>query len=121
MGGWRNGRATAVKRQLKIKTGVVTRIYKEHKTYVQEEEQQRLTNEKLAASSADDVEDLDWKIKNGDNMMKEVQKIVKDATERLGKASLELRELVVSSTTDPEIEGSEELTKANEALEIINI
>ena len=40
-------------------------LHKEQKTYIQEEEQQRLSNEKLAASNPDDVEDLDWKIKNG--------------------------------------------------------
>ncbi|KDQ63027.1 hypothetical protein JAAARDRAFT_363888 [Jaapia argillacea MUCL 33604] len=107
--------AAAIRRQLKIKSGSVKRLLKEHNMYRKEAEELKLKVEKLVATGGDE-----WDIKNGDKMMEESNKMVKDTEQRLGVVAQELRDLVVRLKRDPKFADDEELIKAEDALEEAN-
>jgi len=102
----------AVRRQLKIKSGVVTRLKKEYELYQKEAVDQKLKKDKFVADGAED-----WDIKNAGKMLDESEKMIKDSSERLGKAYGELRDLVVSAKKDPALTQDEDFLKAEGILE----
>ncbi|KAI0046689.1 tubulin binding cofactor A, partial [Auriscalpium vulgare] len=126
--------AVAVRRQLKIKSGVVKRLSKEIGLYTKEVEQNRIKVEKFKADGAED-----WDIKNGvrtyqsvsscpltlwqrkTRLIDESQRMVRDSQDRLGKATEELRVLVNSAERVDGLEGEEELAEARETLEAASI
>ncbi|KAJ7897372.1 tubulin binding cofactor A-domain-containing protein [Mycena olivaceomarginata] len=98
----------ATLRQLKIKSGVVGRLKKEHELYQKELVDQKIKTDKLVANGAEE-----WDIKNSE----ESEKMIKDSEERLGKAYDELRQLVVSAKKEPALAQEEALLKAEGILE----
>ncbi|KAJ7922879.1 tubulin binding cofactor A-domain-containing protein [Mycena leptocephala] len=104
----------AVRRQLKIKTGVTSRLKKEHEHYQKEAVDQKLKKDKLIA---DGVDDSEWEVKNAGKMLDESEKMIKDSEERLAKAYGELRDLIVSAKKDPELTKDEAFLKAEGILE----
>ncbi|KZV84306.1 tubulin binding cofactor A [Exidia glandulosa HHB12029] len=106
----------ALKRQLKIKTGVVKRLLKELTVYKQELEDQQLKLDKFIADGAED-----WDIKNGRNMLEESRKMIPHTQSRLEKAVIDLREVVVQAKLDTSMHELEEYIKADETLEEANI
>ncbi|KIP11705.1 hypothetical protein PHLGIDRAFT_437851 [Phlebiopsis gigantea 11061_1 CR5-6] len=80
----------AIQRQLRIKTGVAKRLFKEHRSYILEAEQQKIKLDKFVADGAED-----WDIKNAKRMLEESHKMVADTANRLGNAVQDLRQLTV--------------------------
>jgi len=103
------------KRQLKIKTGAVTRLWKELSMYNQEQEDGKVKVDKMLAEGV--VEE--WHIKNGRKMIEESGKMVVDTQTRLTTAVAELRDLVVHAKS--RLQDSEELHAAEAALNESNI
>ncbi|KAI0061376.1 tubulin binding cofactor A [Artomyces pyxidatus] len=106
----------ALRRQLKIKSGVVKRLTKENRLYTKEVEDNRLKVEKFKADGAED-----WDIKNGTRLVEESQKMVKDTEVRLGTSVGELRDLVNEAEKIAELQTDEELLQAKEALEAASL
>jgi len=101
------------KRQLKIKTGVVARLWKENGLYRKEQEDTQLKLNKMQADGETD----EWKLKNTANLIKESEKMVQDTQVRLSFAVSDLRALVVHAKTHPDqFQNSEELHAAEAAL-----
>ncbi|KAJ8518795.1 hypothetical protein ONZ45_g4197 [Pleurotus djamor] len=91
---------------------ILNRLLKEHNSYRQEAQDQQLKLDKYKA----DVTAEEWDIKNATRMLEESNKMVVDSASRLGKAVADLRELVTSAKTIPELAQDEELLKAEETL-----
>ncbi|KAI0815356.1 tubulin binding cofactor A-domain-containing protein [Irpex lacteus] len=108
--------SATVLRQLKIKTGATKRLFKEHKSYVLEEEQQKIKLDKFIADGAEE-----WDIKNARKMLEESGKMVKDLAGKLGASVQDLRQLVIAAEHDASIAGNEEVVKAGEVLEEVSI
>ncbi|PCH34130.1 tubulin binding cofactor A [Wolfiporia cocos MD-104 SS10] len=105
-----------ISRQLKIKAGACKRLYKEHKSYQREEEEQKRKLDKFIADRAED-----WYIKNARLMLEESQKLIKETSSRLGGSVQELRELIVSAEKDPALSEDEALIQAQEAFEEVSV
>ncbi|KAF8624221.1 hypothetical protein AX15_005987 [Amanita polypyramis BW_CC] len=103
--------APAIRRQLKIKVGIVKRLSKDHALYKNEVGEQERKLDKLTAGGAEE-----WDVKNATKMLEESTKMVKDSEVRLRKAVGELRDLVISVKQKAEMNGDEELVKAEGAL-----
>ncbi|KAF8727769.1 hypothetical protein AX14_007045 [Amanita brunnescens Koide BX004] len=103
---------SAIRRQLKIKVGAVKRLSKEHKLYKKEAEELKGKLDKLKVESAEE-----WDIKNTTKLVEESSKMITDTGTRLGKVVEELRDLVASAKQKAEMNGDEELVKAEDALE----
>jgi len=110
----------AIRRSLKIKTGVVRRLAKERGLYQKETEAQMIKLDKTVAAG-EELEDWEWKQKNEKKLLEESNKMVIDVAERLGKATIELRNVVVEAKKEEELIGSTELTEAEEVLEQTNV
>jgi len=102
----------AVRKQLKIKTGVVKRLLKEVTLYQKEEEAEVVKVEKLKADGAEPAD-----LRRAEIILKEAQKMTPDAQERLGKSVADLRDLTIQAMSLPGMEGDTELVKAKEAIE----
>ncbi|CAA7264746.1 unnamed protein product [Cyclocybe aegerita] len=102
----------AVKRQLKIKYGVVQRLSKETGLYRKEAEGLETKRAKLVLDGAEE-----WDIKNAGKMIEESGKMVLDTTSRLKKASDELEALITSAKKDFNLGQDEDLLKAEEILQ----
>ncbi|KAF8203982.1 tubulin binding cofactor A [Pholiota molesta] len=94
----------AVRRQLKIKSGVVQRLGKETKLYAKETTQLVTKKDKLVADGADE-----WDIKNATKMVEESDKMIIDTKTRLDKAT--------SAKEDSGLAADEELIKAEKTIE----
>jgi tubulin-specific chaperone A len=101
----------SLRRQLKIKSGVATRLLKEHNMYRKEAEDQQRKLDKFVADGAEE-----WDIKNATRMMEESNKMIKDSSERLGNAVEDLRAIVLSAKKEPALAEDQDLLKAEEAL-----
>ncbi|CCM03781.1 uncharacterized protein FIBRA_05928 [Fibroporia radiculosa] len=107
----------ATRRQLKIKSGSckrIRRLFKEHKSYQKEEEDQKRKLDRLIANTTDPD---DWDVKNARRMLDENQRMIADAATRLGKAVQDLRDVVVFAKQDSALAEDEALMQAEEALE----
>ena len=100
-----------VRKQLKIKSGVVQRLAKEYGLYQKEAEEQKKKVEKFIADGAEE-----WDIKNGKKMLEESEKMIQDTRGRLEKAADELKDLIDRSKRVDELKQDEELLKAEEIL-----
>ncbi|KAG5645346.1 hypothetical protein DXG03_006408 [Asterophora parasitica] len=102
----------AARRQLKIKSGVVKRLSKEHALYKTEAGQQQQKLDKFVADGAEG-----WDINNATRMMEEANKMIVDAANRLGKATGELKDLITASKKEPQLAEDQELLDAEKILE----
>jgi len=103
----------AVKRQLKIKSGVVQRLAKETKLYAKETAQIVTKKVKLVADGADE-----WDIKNATKMVEESEKMVIDTKTRLDKAVLDLKDFIKSAKEESGLAAdSEELVNAGKTID----
>ncbi|KAG8688234.1 hypothetical protein FRC11_005816 [Ceratobasidium sp. 423] len=113
-----------VRRQIKIKTGSVKRLWKEHNMYRQEALQLKVKHDKLVADGADEYD-----IKNAASSLAllfkkiwdEGEKMIPDSENRLAKAIIELRELVVYARTVPAFENDPDFLAAEAQLEEANV
>jgi tubulin-specific chaperone A len=101
----------AIRRQLKIKAGVVKRLCKEHRLYKAEIGEKQAKLDKLIQDKAED-----WDVKNARKILEESNKMVKDSGSRLGKAVQELKDLVATIKDNVELKGDEELKNAEQIL-----
>ncbi|KAH9486343.1 Tubulin-specific chaperone A [Psilocybe cubensis] len=102
----------ALQRQLRIKTGVVQRLQKESKVYIEETSQLEARLAKLTAENADE-----WDLKNAGKMVDESKKMILDASTRLGKAVEDLQGLVTSTKEESALPADDEaLVKAEEVI-----
>jgi len=106
-----------LQRQLKIKTGVAKRTYKEHNLYREEVAANKIKLDKLKADGTEE----EWYIKNAIKLIEESNKMIDDAAERLAVAHDELRDLVDSAKGRPELTEDPELAKAQETLNEISV
>jgi len=103
----------AIRRQLKIKTGVVSRLSKETKVYREETGELETKLNKLKENGADE-----WDIKNATKMVDESKKMIVDATTRLGKALEDLQALITSAKEESGLAtDDEELVNAEKAVQ----
>ncbi|CAE6457257.1 unnamed protein product [Rhizoctonia solani] len=105
-----------VRKQMKIKTGSVKRLWKEHNLYRQEALQLQVKHDKLVAEGADQYD-----IKNAKKIQDEGEKMITDSESRLAKAIIELRELVVYARTVPAFENDPDFLAAETQLEEANV
>ncbi|KAF7964400.1 hypothetical protein HWV62_21598 [Athelia sp. TMB] len=106
----------AIRRQLKIKSGVVNRLLKEHKLYRTEAEQQKRKLDKYVAENGDH-----WEVGNATRMMDEANKMIEDSAKRLGAAVDDLRSFIITAEKEPGMAEDEELLKAKEALQMASV
>jgi len=102
----------AIRRQLRIKSGVVHRLTKENGLYRKEADQLEAKKNKFIADGAEH-----WDISNATNMSEESRKMVQDTSTRLEKAAEELATLITSVKTKLAVD-DEELVKAEEILKL---
>ncbi|KAF8167439.1 tubulin binding cofactor A [Crassisporium funariophilum] len=102
----------AIRRQLRIKSGVVSRLTKETTLYRKEAEQLETKRDKFIADGAEN-----WDIGNSTRMAEESRKMVQDTITRLTKAVEDLETLITSAKKEPALAEDEELRKAVEILE----
>ncbi|KAG8865226.1 hypothetical protein FRB96_000116 [Tulasnella sp. 330] len=102
-----------IRRQLKIKTGVVKRQIKELDLYRQEEAENVQRVEKLKAEGADGAD-----IRHAETVLQEAKKMVPSAKERTGNTVRDLKDLTNQVKEMPEMEGDENLMHAMEAIEL---
>ncbi|CEO96424.1 Tubulin-specific chaperone A [Plasmodiophora brassicae] len=100
------------KRQLKIKTDSVTRLGKELSYYVKEQEGLERKLSALRQSQADPYD-----IKKTEEFVDETVSVVQDTHSRLVKSYADLEGYVKQNHGQDGLAGSEELTKAEAALE----
>jgi len=106
----------ALHRQLKIKTGVVQRLWKEYNLYQHEAEDQQRKLDKLIAGDGEE-----WYIKNGHKMLEEAQKMIPNSRDRLAQSVMDLRELVVSARGEEAFKEDADFKKAEEVLQEANL
>lgn len=106
-----------MRRQLKIKSGVVSRLDRELASYQKEAEGQQRKLDKLKADGTND-DDWEWNLKNGTRMMEESNKMIIDSVTRLQQAVTDLKTLVISASKEDELAENEEFLKAKEILEV---
>ncbi|KAL1677680.1 tubulin binding cofactor A [Schizophyllum commune] len=106
----------SIKRQLKIKTGAVSRLWKEYNMYRKEAEEQKVKVDKMIADAGDEYE-----IRNAQRILAESEKMIEDTSSRVGKAAVDLREIVVVAKQHPEILNDDEYLKAQEVLQESNL
>ncbi|EFO90660.1 hypothetical protein GCK72_000784 [Caenorhabditis remanei] len=99
-------------KQLKIKTGVVKRLIKEHASYQKQVVKDEEKAEKLAADATN--EDEEYVAKKAKEVVKETVTMVRDAHGRLQKAIVDLQTLISSGSFSDECA---ELAEAKTQLE----
>ncbi|KZT51121.1 tubulin binding cofactor A [Calocera cornea HHB12733] len=106
----------SLRNQLRIKSGVVTRLAKENDLYIKEaQENQRKLDHLLGEGSPED----EWDVKNAKRLVEESNRMITDVRTRLEKAADDLRDLVASTQGEEGVGDSEEWAKADKALEIV--
>ncbi|QRW16496.1 tubulin-specific chaperone A [Rhizoctonia solani] len=115
-----------VRRQMKIKTGSVKRLWKEHNMYRQEALQLKSKLDKLVAEGADEYDiknavRLSLSLSLSQKDIEEGEKMIPDSENRLAKAIIELRELVVYARTVPAFENDQDFLAAETQLEEANV
>ncbi|KAI3659709.1 hypothetical protein MP638_005183 [Amoeboaphelidium occidentale] len=100
----------ALEKDLKIKTGIVTRLYKEYYAYLKEEETQKKRIERIKSEGADEHD-----IRKQYEVLQETEVMIPDCKKRLQKAKFELEKLLNANETF--LNGKEELQEAKDALQ----
>ncbi|KAI0068035.1 tubulin binding cofactor A [Artomyces pyxidatus] len=111
-----NVNAEAIRAQLEVTSGIARLLLAEHLLYRQEAEDNRRRRDKFRALGADE-----WVVNDSARVLRESQKRISDVDRRLGKAVVELRDLVVHAKMNPELQEDEGLMKAEEALEEVSV
>jgi len=93
-------------RDLKIKTGVVKRLFKEEKSYHQEVENQKKRIERITENGADSYD-----IAKQNEVLEESQQMIHQVQTKLKEAYKVLQDLV-NSQDDPSWVGTDELNQA---------
>jgi len=101
----------AIRRQLKIHSGVVQRLTKENGLYRKEADQLEAKKNKFIADGAEH-----WDISNATKMMEESKKMIQDTSTRLEKAVEVLVAVITSAKGETKLTDDEELVKAEEIL-----
>ncbi|KAI9631879.1 co-chaperone [Dioszegia hungarica] len=101
-------------RQLKIKTGVVKRLFKEERTYYQEAEQARA---KLQKMRDEDAEGAD--IRNAERVVKDSEQMIPRTKKSLDEAVVALEDLVDGMSSDETITATQEYKDAAEQLKVV--
>ncbi|CAG8608236.1 1188_t:CDS:2 [Acaulospora morrowiae] len=96
-------------RELKIKNGVVIRLFNEEKSYHKEVENQKKRIVNITAQGADAYD-----IAKQNEVLEESQQMIHEVRKSLNKAYKELQDLV--SKQDPSWSGTEELKQAEDIL-----
>ncbi|EJU06139.1 tubulin binding cofactor A [Dacryopinax primogenitus] len=104
-----------LRNQLRIKTGVVNRLGKEHALYMKEAEENTRKVDTLVSSGTAD----EWDVKAAKRLQDESGRMIVDVRERLEKAADDLRDLVASTVGEPGVGESEEWANADKALELL--
>ncbi|KAI9140831.1 putative cofactor A [Paraphysoderma sedebokerense] len=99
-------------RELKIKTGVVKRLFKELKSYDVEKDKQQARIDKLVHEHADEHD-----IRKQKEVLDETLQMIPDCKKRLEASYEELSSLMAKHKSDPQIESSEEYKQALQILE----
>ncbi|KAI9496561.1 tubulin binding cofactor A [Zychaea mexicana] len=94
-------------KELKIKTNVVKRIYKEHLAYGKEAQDQQKRIDKLIEENADEAD-----VRKQKEVLEETFQMIPDVKQRFAKAYKDLEDKV----EDPQYEGSDELQEARTVL-----
>ncbi|GFZ45355.1 hypothetical protein JCM24511_03081 [Saitozyma sp. JCM 24511] len=102
-------------RQLKIKTGVVKRLFKEEKTYRVEAEDQRKVLAKLKDEDADGAD-----IRNAERVLKDSEQMIPRTRKSLEDAVLALQDLVDALAAEPSLSETPEYTAAKSQLEEVD-
>uniref|UniRef100_A0A1I7TF56 Tubulin-specific chaperone A n=1 Tax=Caenorhabditis tropicalis TaxID=1561998 RepID=A0A1I7TF56_9PELO len=97
-------------KQLKIKTGVVKRLVKEHASYVKQVEKDEEKAAKMAAEATN--EDEEYAAKKAKEVARETVGMVRDAAGRLQKAVVDLETLISGGNF-----ADDDLTEAKAQLE----
>ncbi|ORX58822.1 tubulin binding cofactor A [Hesseltinella vesiculosa] len=92
-------------KELKIKTNVVKRIYKEHIAYGKEAESQQKRIDKLIEQGADEAD-----IRKQNEVLDETFQMIPDVNKRLAKAYQELLDMTEDSQYESTVELQEALT-----------
>ncbi|CAI2181663.1 8399_t:CDS:2 [Funneliformis geosporum] len=100
-------------RDLKIKTGVVKRLYKEEKSYRKEVENQQKRIDKLTEDGTDE-----YTIAKQKEVLQESLNMIPDCQNRLKEAHKELQKLLENK--DASWNETEELRQAEEIFEEVN-
>jgi len=108
-----NNDTAAIRRQLKIHSGVVQRLAKENRLYSAEADQLEAKKNKFIADGAEH-----WDISNATKMMEESRKMILDTSTRLEKAVEALVTLIKSAKGETELADDEELIKAEQILKV---
>ncbi|KAF8807954.1 tubulin binding cofactor A [Phlegmacium glaucopus] len=103
----------AIRRQLRIKSGVVQRLTKENGLYRKEADQLEAKKNKFIADGAEH-----WDISNATKMTEESKKMIQDTFTRLKKAAEELAALITSAKKETGLINDEELIKAEDILKV---
>lgn len=107
----------AIQRQLKIKSGSVKRLSKEHQLYRAEAETNKIKLDKLKEEATVEA----WDIKNATKLLEESNKMIDDSAERLANVVAELRDLVIKAKSRSELAEDVELLNAESVLEEISV
>mmetsp|Transcript_5762 Transcript_5762/g.6619 ORF Transcript_5762/g.6619 Transcript_5762/m.6619 type:complete len:108 (-) Transcript_5762:605-928(-) len=102
-------------KHLKIKTGVLARIFKELGKYEEELVKEEAKTSKMREEGKDPHD-----IKHQEQVQEEAAMMVPDCKRRLEAALQDLTSYVDENKDDEEIAGSEELEKAQELLNNVN-
>lgn len=100
------------KRQLKIKSGIVKRITREHDSYLKEIQREKDRLEKLRDDSAED-----HIIRKQEEVIQESIQMIPNTKKRLQDALEELNNFMKDNDTQQELISSEEWTEANIIIE----
>ncbi|KJH44665.1 tubulin binding cofactor A [Dictyocaulus viviparus] len=101
----------AALKQIKIQTGVVKRLIKEHACYTKEVEKETQKIEKMKAEAQN--EDDEYAIKKAGQVLQETHGMINDTARRCITATEELRKLIDSCT----VEECQELNEAKAQIE----
>ncbi|TRM65823.1 tubulin binding cofactor A [Schizophyllum amplum] len=102
----------AIRRQLKIKSGSVARLWKEYNMYRKEAEEQKVKVDKMIEDAADEYE-----LRNAQRILAESERMIDDTSKRVGKSAVDLREIVVVAQQHPELLDQEEYMKALQVMQ----
>ncbi|VDL71976.1 unnamed protein product [Nippostrongylus brasiliensis] len=101
----------AVLKQIKIQTGVVKRLVKEHACYIKEVEKETQKIDKMKAEAQN--EDDEYAIKKAGQVLQETRGMISDTARRCATAAGQLRKLIEEAS----LEDCQELTDAKTQIE----
>ena len=107
---------TAIEKQLRIKTGVCQRTYKEYLSYREEEKREQEVLEKMKSESTDE-----FMIRQQTNVVKESQMMIPDSKQRLRVALDELSNLIDSLEENEDMKDNQRFLEAKQAINSISI